>query len=63
MYASVLIAVNDLKGGADCGQICEKLLEKLKPERLICRVRYVLEGLVYHWTSPLANRIKPLMDG
>ena len=63
MCSSVLIATNDLKGGAEIGRIAEQLLEKLNPERTLCRCRYILEGLVYHWTSPLANRLKPLMDG
>ncbi|EJK61687.1 hypothetical protein THAOC_17782 [Thalassiosira oceanica] len=49
--------------GREMARAAELILEKPGMERMTSRIRYICEGLIHHWTSPLRSTLDPLLEG
>mmetsp|Transcript_28908 Transcript_28908/g.68879 ORF Transcript_28908/g.68879 Transcript_28908/m.68879 type:complete len:719 (+) Transcript_28908:357-2513(+) len=49
--------------GREMARAAELILEKPGMERMTSRIRYICEGLIHHWISPLRSTLDPLLEG
>ena len=56
-------AFGEFDRGREMGRAAELLLERKGMRDMISRIRFVNQGMIQHWTTPLKRTLQPLLDG